>query len=124
MNELPARREPGLVVRPEIENPIGETGAIGDAAASLSTWERIRRNPTVRRAVVLTIFAILWELAARLSDNPLMFPSLAETFEAFGVGIWNGSLLGRIATSLEVLIKGYSLAIILATCLTVFAISS
>lgn len=110
--------------RPEIDVPVGETTVVGDAARPLTTWERVTNNPAARRLAVLAVFALLWECAARWSDNPLMFPSLKETLEAFGAGIWNGSLLSRVGASLEVLAKGYSLAILIATCLTIFAISS
>ncbi len=110
--------------RAEIDNAVGEAAAIGDAARPLSTWERVSRNPAVRRLVVLTVFALLWEGAARWSDNPLMFPSLMETLQAFGNGIRDGSLLGRVMASIEVLLMGYAIAIFIAACLTIFAVSS
>jgi NitT/TauT family transport system permease protein len=109
--------------RPEAEYDLPETAVISDVAP-LSLWARVSNNAAVRRAAVLLIFAILWESAARWADNPLMFPSLTETLVALWQGLADGALLSRIATSLEVLILGYAIALAIAMLFTVFAVSS
>jgi len=113
-----------LIDRPEIENALGEVGGIGDVARRLTLWERISQSPVVRRIVVLMIFALLWEGAARWSDNPLLFPSLTDTIVALWDATLNGTLPARVATSLEVLLLGYSLALVIAMLLTIMAVSS
>jgi NitT/TauT family transport system permease protein len=112
------------VDRPEIENALGAIGGIGDVARPLSPWERISRNPFVRRMAVLLIFALLWEGAARWSDNVLLFPSLTDTIVALWEALLNGTLLVRIATSLEVLVLGYTIALLFAMAFTIMAVSS
>ena len=78
----------------------------------------------VRRLVVLLVFAVLWEGAARWSDNALLFPSLSDTIEALWHATLDGSLPTRVATSLEVLLIGYSLALVIAMLLTIMAATS
>ena len=51
---------------------------------------------------------------ARVSDNSLLFPSFLESVEALWVALTEGTLLGRIGTSIEVLLLGYSIAVFLA----------
>jgi NitT/TauT family transport system permease protein len=113
-----------LVDRPPIVNTLGEVAAIGEVARPLSTWERISRNPAVRRTVVLVVFAILWETSARWTDNSLMFPSLSDTLDALWHALLDGSLTSRIVTSLEVLVIGYGIALSVALLLTIIAVSS
>ena len=108
--------------RPEVEYALDETGAIAEVARPLSLWERVSTNAAVRRIFVLVIFGLAWELAARYSDNPLIFPSLSESLVALKNGILSGVLLGRIATSLEVLVLGYTVALCIALLLTIMAI--
>jgi sulfonate transport system permease protein len=120
----PAAASALVVDRPEIENALVEVGGIGDVARPLSPWERISQNPSIRRIFVLVIFALLWESAARWSDDPLLFPSLSDTIVAFWEAVRNGTLPARVATSLEVLLLGYSIAIVIAMLLTIMAVSS
>jgi NitT/TauT family transport system permease protein len=120
-----AAAAPALIIdRPEIENALGAVSGIGDVARPLSPWERISQNPIVRRVTVLLVFALLWEGAARWSDNPLLFPSLSDTLVALWHALLNGTLPARIGTSLEVLVLGYALALAIAMALTVMAVSS
>lgn len=110
--------------RPDQEYVVEDAHGIGDAARPLSPWERVSQNSVVRRLVVLLVFAVLWEGAARWSDNALLFPSLSDTIEALWHATLDGSLPTRVATSLEVLLIGYSLALVIAMLLTIMAVSS
>ena len=94
---------------------------IGDAARPLTRWERVSQNLVVRRAAILIGFAILWQVAAMLSNNELLFPSFTDTLSAMWHGIVDGPLLDRIATSFEVLIIGYGVAVVVAFVLTIMA---
>jgi NitT/TauT family transport system permease protein len=113
-----------LVDRPEYVNQLVEAGEIGDAARPLTLWEKIYNNEAFRRAVILIGFALLWEVGARINDNPLLFPSFIDTVIALWDALLHGPLLDRIGTSLEVLLLGYSIAIVLALLLTIMAVTS
>jgi NitT/TauT family transport system permease protein len=110
--------------RPELNNQLAEAGEIDDAARPLSVWERVWNHQAFRRGLILIGFAVLWELAARYTDEPLLFPSFIDTLQALWTALTEGTLLGRIATSIEVLLLGYSLAVALALLLTIIAVSS
>jgi NitT/TauT family transport system permease protein len=115
---------PPVVDRPEIEIALGEVTGIGDIARPLSLWERISQNPAIRRITVLVVFAVLWEASARWSDNALLYPSLSETVESLWRAVLDGTLPDRIATSVEVLVLGYGIALSIAMVLTIIAVSS
>ncbi len=110
--------------RPEYFNELAEAGDISDAARRLSLWERIWKHQAFRRALILVSFALVWEIGSRLSDNPLLFPSFTDAVQALWSALTVGSLAGRIAASLEVLLLGYAIAIAIALALTVMAVSS
>jgi NitT/TauT family transport system permease protein len=110
--------------RPELDIELAEADEIGDAARPLSVWERVWNHQAFRRSLILIGFAVLWELAARYNDEPLLFPSFIDTLQALWTALTEGTLLGRIATSIEVLLLGYSLAVALALVLTIMAVSS
>lgn len=113
-----------FVDRPEIDNKLEELKGIGDVARPLSAWERVSNNPAVRRTAVLAIFAVLWEVSARWSDNALLYPSLTDTLHAFWTALADGTLTARIVTSLEVLLLGYGIALCFGLLLTIMAVSS
>ena len=77
---------------PEYEVDIEEAGEIGDVAWPLPIWARVANHGAFRRAVVLVLLAVSWELAARWSDNPLMLPSFTETMSAW----WGVTISGEL----------------------------
>jgi len=113
-----------VIDRPEYVNELAETGEIGDAARPLMLWEKIYSNQAFRRCAILIGFAVLWEIGARINNNPLLFPSFLDTVIALWNGLVHGPLLDRILTSLDVLMLGYSIAIGLALVLTILAVTS
>jgi NitT/TauT family transport system permease protein len=66
----------------------------------------------------------VWEVYARILNNPLLFPTFLDTLKAFGEGLWGGGLLGKAWASIRVLLMGYAAGIAMAALLTVLAISS
>jgi NitT/TauT family transport system permease protein len=75
---------------------------------------RLRRSVAVRRFVILVLFAVAWQIAADIKDDPLLFPSFADTASAFLQSARYEDLLNSAANSLVVLLKGYALALAVA----------
>ncbi|GLK69054.1 ABC transporter permease [Hansschlegelia plantiphila] len=68
-------------------------------------------SPATRRLIILLLIAILWEVGARLQNNPIMLPSLSQTAAVLFDGETAADLLASSFASLAVLLKGYSIAI-------------
>ncbi|WP_050478756.1 ABC transporter permease [Herbaspirillum rhizosphaerae] len=112
-----------LFVRPEIiVEP--NRNAVAEVQRPLSAFEAIYRISWIRKTAILLVLALVWEIYGRWLDNSLLFPSFSETLHAFMSGISSGVLLQRAAVSLETLLIGYGLGILLAGLLTTLAISS
>lgn len=90
----------------------------------LSLAQRLWRIDGIRKMGILLVLALVWEVAARVTDNDLLLPTFVQTFEAFVAGIANGELLDRVSVSLGVLLQGYALGIVLAFVLTTVAVST
>jgi NitT/TauT family transport system permease protein len=95
---------------------------IGAVERPLSRWERITNIAWVRHAFILLLLGALWQAYAVPLDNPLLFPTLTDTFAA----LWTmgAEILLRCWVSLKVLLLGYAIGLALATALTTFAIST
>jgi NitT/TauT family transport system permease protein len=106
-----------------LRDPIAAS-AFGIVKKPLSTRERIANITALRKLALLVLLALIWELYARWLDNPLLFPTFGATIHAFFDEMINGELLRRAATSLKVLLLGYSLGIACAALLTVLAITT
>jgi len=111
-------------VRPERIVRLDAIGAVGDAARPLSLIERITNNTFARRIMVLIVLGVAWEAYARYIANPLLFPSLSDTMEAFWDAALRGPLLDRTLTSLSVLGMGYALGLAIAAVFTTIAVST
>jgi NitT/TauT family transport system permease protein len=115
----PLRRPPP--VRPEYEHAVARVAASLPVAAHA----RQRQLPVgARRALVLVVLAIAWEVAARLVDNDLLLPGCMQTARAFYQGFASGELPRRTAASLIVLAQGYALGVAGAFLLTALAAST
>lgn len=112
-----------LVLRPEIVNPDTPLGHV-EVEASLSLFERVYRIGAVRKAFILIVLALIWEGYGRWLGNPLLFPTFTETLSAFFENIRNGVIPARTLVSLETLLIGYGIGIVLAALLTTLAIGS
>lgn len=114
--------DPALV-RPEYERELAPLSP--DAVTQpLPTAHRLWQLAVVRKAVLLGMLALLWEVAARVQDNDLLLPTFLQTARAFGEGVWTGELLVRAGLSLAVLLKGYLGGIVAAFVLTTLATST
>jgi NitT/TauT family transport system permease protein len=78
----------------------------------------------MRRVFVLAILAILWQAAALLKASPILFPSFTETVRAFFEASLSEGLLVSALASMAVLLKGYALALIIATAIVSLAVVS
>jgi NitT/TauT family transport system permease protein len=110
--------------RPERVISLDAMGAVGDVARPLTPVERIMNITAVRRLFVLIVLAVAWEGYARFADNPLLFPSLTDTVEAFWEAAARGPLIERTLTSLQVLAAGYALGLAIAAVFTTVAVST
>jgi NitT/TauT family transport system permease protein len=90
----------------------------------LGVLEQLGNNGAVRKSLILIALAIVWQVYATVINNPLLFPTFSATLQALYEGIVSGGLLGKAWVSIKVLLLGYGAGLILATLLTVFAISS
>jgi len=110
--------------RPDIYRELVDSSRFGVVQKPLSAWERIYNQGGVRKAFILALLAVVWEVYARLLNNPLLFPTFTATIHAFVDGIVGGGLLGKAWTSIKVLLIGYTAGIFLAALLTMLAITS
>jgi NitT/TauT family transport system permease protein len=86
--------------------------------------QRAWQQAWLRKTLILILLAILWEAAARWTDNDLLLPTFLQTARAFVDGIVNGELLDRIRISMAVLVQGYLAGIVAAFVLTALAAST
>lgn len=100
--------EPGTVMQP----------------ARLPAWQRVTRHDAIRRAFILLILALVWELYARWLNNSLMVPTLSSIIAALVHSIGNGVLPHRMLNSLVMLLEGYAIGVVSAIVLTTLAITT
>jgi NitT/TauT family transport system permease protein len=73
---------------------------------------------------VLVLLALAWEAYARSLDNPLLFPTFSGTVMALVSSIASGELPRAAAYTIQLLLKGYLLGLLLAGLLTALASAS
>jgi NitT/TauT family transport system permease protein len=118
---------PGLrsvATRPEFEREPVDASGIGDVERPLSLGERLIQHEGFRKAVLLLILVLAWEIYARVLNNPLLFPTLTETLATLWRDITAGILPERVLTSIQVLLMGYAAGLTLAAILTTVAVST
>lgn len=116
--------KPAIQPRADVEYAPVPPGQVGDVARRLGFLERLFAHTGVRRALVLVVLAVVWEVYARYLDNPLMFPAFSETVQAMTQDLLNGVLPLAVFSSLKVLLMSYALAIGLAAVLISLAVST
>ncbi len=105
--------------RPEIFHDIAPRTDV--VAQPLSTWQRIYASAAARKAVLLVVLALVWEVYARRLNNPLLFPSFSSTVSALFESLSSGEIPRAAGYTLLLLIKGYSAGLLLAGLLTALA---
>lgn len=78
----------------------------------------------LRKSLILLVLAVIWEAVARYQDNDLLLPTFLQTMQALASGLGSGELFSKAAASLNVLLKGYLIGIVLAFGLTTLAVST
>ena len=99
-----------------------------DAERSLTFWEKVLDNPVFRKTMVILFLAILWELAARYINKPMMIPTFIDTLEALRFSLVTpneeNNLLPYLAGTMKALIVGYVIGVVIATIVTVFSVNT
>ena len=112
------------VQRPEFVREQVEMSAFGVVEKPLTAWEKVFNRGEVRKGLVLVALAAIWQVYAVHLDNQLLFPTFSSTVESLWNHMVNGSLLTKAWFSIKVLLMGYVAGIVLATLLTMVAITS
>jgi NitT/TauT family transport system permease protein len=113
-----------LWARPPIHREPLDASSFGVVEKPLSVFETCYNYSAVRKAAILLLLMVLWEVGARALHNELLFPTFLATCEAFVKGIASGELPVKVWASLKVLLVGYSMGIALAAVLTALGIAS
>lgn len=113
----------GSPLRAEFVREVKDTG-YGVVEKPLTPAEKVWNNDAFRKALLLAGMVVIWQLYAAWLNNPLLFPTFADTFAAFYEGVKSGVLLERGWSSVKVLSQGYAAGLALAALLTALAITS
>lgn len=105
--------------RPEFVRDVGKT--FGVIQKPLTLGEKLYNSGAVRKAVLLMLLALIWELYARWVDDALLFPTFQATLSAFFEHIADGTLPLRAWVSIRILLQGYFIGLLLAGLFTAFA---
>jgi NitT/TauT family transport system permease protein len=82
---------------------------------------RLWSHAAARKALLLVLLAVAWELYARRLANPLLVPTALDTARALATSIRDGELVARVRSSLWLLLIGYGGGVTLAIVLTFLA---
>ncbi|CAM3811735.1 putative aliphatic sulfonates transport permease protein SsuC [Pseudomonas reidholzensis] len=115
MTTTPVRQEYEVQLEPLLSVPLER---------QLPLAQRLWQQGWLRKTLILLVLAVLWEAAARFTDNDLLLPGFLQTARAFWEGMFSGELPAKVGVSLVVLLKGYLLGIVLAFALTSLAVST
>src|SRR5579862_4442917 len=77
---------------------------------AIPLWVRLWRLTAVRRALVVIVVLLIWEIAARWTDKPLLLPSVLDTLDALKTALLSrdDSLWSYIVESLKALLSGFA----------------
>jgi len=90
----------------------------------LPPWRRALRHDGVRRAVLLVLLALVWEVYARVVDNDLVVPTFTAVVGALARSLASGVMPRRVLNSLQLLLQGYVIGVALAAVVTTLAITT
>ncbi len=112
------------VQRAEFVREQVEMSAFGVVEKPLTAWEKVFNRGDVRKGFILVALAVIWQVYAVHLNNSLLFPTFSSTIKALWDHTVNGNLLTKAWFSIKVLLMGYAAGIVLATLLTMVAITS
>jgi len=110
-------------LRPEYERVLEPFTAV-PLSRALPWYRQLWQQGWLRKALILLVLALAWEVIARVQDNDLLLPTFLATARAFVAAIASGELPGKAVVSLSILLQGYSAGIVLAFALTTVAVST
>ena len=87
-------------------------------------FSRLRKSNLARKAAVLIVLAVIWQIAASIHAKPILFPTFTATMSALWQAITVEGLIQSSWSSLSVLLKGYVFASVLALVLVSLAVAS
>jgi NitT/TauT family transport system permease protein len=111
-------------LRPEYLREVVAGRDIGVIEKPLTLSERLANQSWLRKALILFLIALGWEIYARYLNNPLLVPTFTVTLEAFGEGISSGDIPRKALNSVQLLLRGYALGLALAMVFTALAMMS
>ncbi len=106
------------------QNSLSTAQDESDVERQLSLIERLWSSSTVRKTLIVLGMAAGWEIYARYLNNPLLFPTLGDTISAGWEATRDGTLPKRALSSLQVLLVGYAVGVLIAAIVSVLAIST
>lgn len=110
-------------IRDEFERTLQPLGDVS-IERQRSRWQRWWQHAALRKALIVAVLALLWEVVARWAANDLLLPTFTQTARAFAEGVASGELLAKAGISLSLLLQGYGLGIAAAFALTTLAVST
>jgi NitT/TauT family transport system permease protein len=119
-----ARRPAAPPLRGEYLRDVVAGDDIGVVQQPLTVWQRLANQAWLRKAFILLVIAAAWEIYARRLNNPLLVPTFTATLEAFEAGIVSGDIPQKVANSVQLLLKGYAIGLVLALAFTALAMMS
>lgn len=111
-------------VRPEREYEVLPTGVVGDIEKRLSLPERMLNYTPLRRLLVIVVLALVWQGYGTWLDSPLSFPTFSDTIDALREGVASGVIPARLSITLQTLVTGYAIGLLLAAVLTTLAVTT
>ena len=112
---------PAPPVRPEYLRDTIAGPDMGVVQKPLTVWQRLANQGWLRKAFILIVIAVAWEIYARRLNNPLLVPTFSSTLEALWDAIASGDIPQKVSNSVVLLLKGYALGLSLALVLTALA---
>ena len=112
------------LLRPEITRELSSSDEFGVVQKELTVFEQLFNHAWLRKCVILVLIAVVWEIYGRHLDNPLLVPTFSDTVTALWGGIKSGVLIDRAWTTIDVLLIGFSVGVLLAAVLTILAITT
>ncbi len=110
-------------IRPEYERALEPLDHIPTERA-LPPLQKLWQHTATRKAAIVALLALVWEVAARITDNDLLLPTFTQTARAFATDLASGELIAKAGISLSLLLQGYLLGAALAFALTALAVST